>query len=695
MPPARPDGRPTPRLPDPVGRLAGPLTARRLAGGVAILAGLLVFAIAHEVFPYHSSNHDEAVYLQQAAMLLDGQLVLRPPVVESFRPWFFVVDGSRLYPKYAPVTAATFAAGKLLGGYRVALGLVGAAVVWLTYAAAAEAFDRPTGAVAALLVAASPLFLVDAAVFLPYVPTLAWNLLFAWAYLRADRTGDRRVAALAGLAVGVAFLARPYTAVLFAAPFLVHALWTLRDLDRAVLSRHAATAALGLCGVAAALAYNAVMTGWPTTFPYEAFAPRDGLGFGYHEIRGYGRVYDIPLALEANARILVEYVTRWSVAPPLGVALGAAGVGVTLAHLRERLHAGASAAPVARRLAVAGLFVSIPLGQLYFWGTLNMLGDLADPTDGLISYLGPYYHVGLVVPTAAFGAHAVVRGGHGLAALLGRRDGRRVRAGLVACLAVLAAATLGLAVNAAAAPLADNHEVTEQYERAYDPIENREFERALVLLPTPYGDWLNHPFQHLRNDPGHDGDVVYAIQHRQFAVRDAFPDRRLYRYVYRGEWSPYTGRAVGPRLQRVRLQHDEEVSLSVTAGVPRFAESVSLRAGTSRNGYAVAGSPGDRIEVTVTFVGGQAVVESPSFDEPVVVPVEGRETLDLRLFVDDGTVDSFSYDVTVPVEYRDGTYRVLTPRLEVCRNPRLCGGEAAYVPGNHRDGIHMNATFDD
>ncbi|MFB6297292.1 MAG: ArnT family glycosyltransferase, partial [Salinirussus sp.] len=581
------------------------------------------------------------------------------------------------------VPAAMFAAGKLLGGYRIALGLVAAAVVWLTYATVAEAFDRPVGLVAAALVSASPAFLVEAAVFLPYVPTLAWNLLFAWAYLRADRTGDWRLGALAGLAVGIGFFARPYTAVLFGAPFVCHALWSLRTLDRTVVLRHALTAALGLAGVLATLGYNAVLTGSPTTFPYEAFAPLDGLGFGYREIAGYSRVYDPALALRANARNLAQYVTNWSVAAPLGPLLALVGLGAVLARERTRRDP--------RTLVIAGLAVSVPVGQLYFWGTLNLLGDLSDPTDGLISFLGPYYHLSLIVPTAAFGAYALVAGWRRLDPLA-TGEGDRSHPG-VAALVVAGALLVLLSASAVAAPLSANAEVTEQYEVAYEPIEQQSFENALVFLPTPYGDWLNHPFQALRNDPGYDGEVVYALETQQFAVVDAFPDRDIYRYTYRGEWLPFAGEAVQPSLQEIHLAEGETVHLTVTAGVPRFAESVSARVSTAEDSDTAVAAVEEELRLTVTVTDGRAVVDSPSFADPAAVELDGRETLDVRLFVATGGTGAFSYDVVVPVETRDGTVRALTPRLEVCRSPRLCGGEAAYVPGHHREGITLDARF--
>ncbi|WP_368407707.1 ArnT family glycosyltransferase [Halorussus amylolyticus] len=220
---------------------------RLLAGALALLAGGVVLFLATELFPYHTPNHDEGVYLQQATMLLEGKLFVRPPVPDAFRPWFFVEDGAQLYPKYAPIPAAMFAVGELLGGYRTALALVAAGNVGLTTLLVAEAFDRRTGLLAGAFLLASPLFLVDSSIFLPYAPTTFWNLVFAVAYVRGARAESRNTprtasrgrapqalarasygyAALAGLAIGIAFFSRPYTAVLFAAPFIAHALYSL------------------------------------------------------------------------------------------------------------------------------------------------------------------------------------------------------------------------------------------------------------------------------------------------------------------------------------------------------------------------------------------------------------------------------------------------------------------------------------
>ncbi|WP_225334202.1 DUF7846 domain-containing protein [Halomicrobium urmianum] len=661
-----------------------PVRRHRLAvAGLAAVAALLVYAVAHGVFPYHTSNHDEAVYLQQAAMLLDGQLYLSPPVTESFHPWFFVESDAGLYPKYSPVPAAMFAVGKLLGGYRIALALIAAGVVALTARVGSEVFGRRTGYLAAVLLLASPLFLLNASVFLPYVPTTLWNLAFAAAYLHADRTGSRRAAAVAGLAVAAAFFARPYTAVLFAAPFVAHAVWTLRTLDRPVLLRQSLTGAFGLLGVVAALGYNAVVTGDPLLFPYEAFAPRDGLGFGQREILGYERDYTPALALRANAEVLWAYAARWVVAGALGTL--AAFLGLAVAARR-----GLSD----RQAVVAGIGLTVPLGNVYFWGNLNVLGDLDAAGDGLISYLGPYYHVDLLVPTALFAAVGLRFAGQWIREAVRSRPLIPPRTAVAALL--VGAAVIGAAgVGATAAPLADNYAVTERYETAYEPVEDRSFEHALVFLPTPYGDWLNHPFQALRNDPGYDGDAVYALRDRQFAVVDAFPDRTLYRYTYRGPWAPTAGATVEPHLQEIRHVRGESVYQDVAAGVPDGAELIAVEIAASGQRDSTTVTAPSSFSGTLTVSNGTATLAGPALDDSLSVPVDGRETVETSIFVDYGTGAGFTYRLEHPVDAAGGAVRALTPYAEVCRGADRCGGESAYVPGAHRDGIRVNATIHD
>ena len=657
----------------------------RLAALALALAGaLLIWIVSTELFPSHSLNHDEGVYLQQAAMLLEGQLRLQPPVDDAFRPWFFVESDAGLYPKYAPVPAGMFALGELFGSYRLALSAIAAGILALVAGVGAELFDRRTGLGATLFVLASPLFVLDASVFLPYAPTTLLNLAFAYAYLRADRTGDRRWATAAGAAVGLAFFARPFTAMLFATPFVAHALWTLAADWRTALPRQGATAGLGLAGVAVTLSYNDALTGSPWLFPYEAFAPEDGLGFGHREILNHAVEYTPELALDANWQVLTAFAGRWIAGGVVGTALAVAGLVVAVRR-----------GPDARQAAMAGVGVSVPLGNLYFWGNYNVLGSLDHAGDGLIAALGPYYHFDLLVPTALFTAVAVVTGLETLRRRLGARLDRRTALVGVAIVALVGALAIGgITAGQAAGPVERNAGVTDTYERVYEPFEPEPPAEAAVLVPTPYGPWLGHPFQTLRNDPGYDGRTVYAMDWRPLAVADAYPDRDLYRFGYRGVWDPLDGSPESARLQRVHELSSDAVTLNATLGLPEAVTSMTVTIETDdARAHYVATATGEALAFDLTIGDGTVRIEGPL--EPVgkeTVAVDGREDVRVTAFADDG-VSGFEYRLSVPVETRDDGVRALTPRVEYCIDVRACGGAATYIPDEAPEGVFVRTDL--
>jgi len=690
---------------------------RLLAGLVALAAGVAVFVLAHELFPYHSSNNDEGVYLQQAAMLLEGQLRLRPgsPALrEAFHPWFFVEDDRGFYSKYSPVPSAVFALGKLAGGYRLALFGVAAANVALAYGLAAAAFDERTGLLAAATMAAAPLFLLNSAVFLPYAPTTALNLLFALSYVRSVRRGDGRYAALAGVAVGLAFFARPYTALLFALPFVAHAgVRTLRAFpdDRPVAVRHGLTAALGLAFVGVTLGYNAVVTGSPLLFPYQAFAPLDGIGFGQRRILGHEAVYTPGLALRANAIVVWTFATRWFTAGPVGTL--AALVGVAAAAAGARREGFGSDRPLGGRALQAllvAVVASVVLGNVYFWGNLNVLGRLSVPGDGLVSVLGPFYHFDLLAPLSAFAAHGTLSVADRVrAAAREHASGRAARVAVVVALAV-SLPVVGVAqADALGPPVETNAAYTEKYDRAYAPFERAGFENALVFLPPEYGEWRNHPFQYLRNDPAFDGPAVYAMSlgpATDFALVDAYPDRTYYRYRYHGAWTPDPDDQVVPVLERVEVRETASLTAATTVAVPERVSTVTV--GVAVDGvvhrYDHAGDPPGALTVdwTVTPDGVTVAGEglAPRTDEDAApVPIEDAEVVALTVTLTEPSGATLTYreELTV-VATGDRVRAVWPPESSVCTLVTECGLDGTYVPDRpdtRPSGIATNTSVAD
>jgi hypothetical protein len=658
--------------------------------GLAALAAGAAYAVSVGVFPYHSLNHDEGVYLQQAAMLLEGELFLQPPVAEAFRPWFFVESARGLYPKYSPPTAAVYALGELAGNARYALAGVAAANVALLYGVVREAWDRRTAAVAAVALLASPLFLVQSGVFLPYAPTTMLNLAFALAYFRAERTGSTRLAGLAGLAVGAAFFARPYTAVLFAAPFVAHAVWTLRDPLRArdarapVLARRLATAGLGLLGVGVALGYNAVVTGDPVVFPYQAFAPLDGLGFGHRELLGYEQEYTLSLAVRSNAEVVGTFLLDWAPFGALGSLLAAVG-----------LFASRTGGWAWQQRTVAGVAATVVAGNVAFWGNRNVLGSLADPADGLVSNLGPHYHFDLLLPASAFAAVGSLAVAARLRRVASERlDGPQASAVGLAVLLVSGAVLGASAATATDAKLRENAAVTADYEAAYAPFEPEPPENAVVFLPDTYGDWLAHPFQALRNDPGFDGETLYALDDHALDVAAAYPDRALYRYSYRGAWTPGAGDPVDPVLREVDVAAGESVRVNASVGLPSWAAAatVTVASGDRREFYALEdASSRDAASLSLVVADGRVRPEGPvTPTRNASLPLDGDVTL--TVLVDGGYGAGFQYRLDVPVAADEDGYRAVSPARALCTDLQNCEDGSTYVAGAGPDGAWLNAT---
>ncbi|SDM51691.1 Dolichyl-phosphate-mannose-protein mannosyltransferase [Haloarchaeobius iranensis] len=692
---------------------------------LAALAAAVVFVVATELFPYHSANHDEGVYLHQASLLLDGQLYAYPPdgLTEAFRPWFFVTDGESMYPKYAPVPSAIFALGLALGEPRLSLAAVAAGIVALTAALGTEAFDRRVGLLAGVLVLLTPTFLLTTSVFLPYAPATLLNLAFALAYVRAHRRHSRRYAVLAGVAVALAFFARPYTAVLFALPFVGHACWTLatayrrRDgstdeyLQHGVVARNLVVAALGLVGVLTTLGYNWLLTGDPLVFPYAAFAPLDGLGFGQRRILEHDLVYTPALAVRTNLVLLWESATRWTVGGWLGTAAFLGGAG---AWLVRRLVAPDSSPTLDRphcsddclALLLLAVVPAVCVGNLAFWGTYNVSSGPSELGDGLLSLFGPLYHFDLVVPLATFGAFGVVTAADRLRAAVTARRSKTAARVVLAALLVVSLPAVGVAErDALDAPVTEHAETTEKYGTIYEPVLAQEFDDAVVFVPTPYGDWLAHPFQTLRNDAGYDGDVVYALDRgptSDFAVLRATGDRTPYRFTYHGEWVPdATDRPIG-KLERLELRSGEQLSGTTRVGVPRGASSAIVRLegdGEVRE-FAVEGAVDgslaanwtvgpDGLRLTdddVQALGGDRSVPlngTTEFAVAVVLTYEGGATLTYRQEFDARRTD-------------DGVQVVWPPASSVCRLVVDCGLEGTYLPDHpdeHFDGVWLNGTL--
>jgi len=500
----------------PWARLGGPGLAV-LALAACSLAGSLILQAV--LYPRGSGDADEAAYVLQARMLLDGRLTLDAHTVEPFfRPWLTGVHGDQVFTKYLPGWPALLAASQVLfGTMAVAPAAIGACWVIGTYLLARELFhDTWTALAAAAVVALSPLVLVHTALPLAYAPSAALLTLASAFLLRGVRTGLRRFLVAGGAVVGFVLLIRPFDAILVVVPLVLFAVARMRRTPTALLTRSVWAALGALPLVALLLAFCWHVTGSPLRLPQTASDPLDTFGFGPRRILPSEPtfLYTRHLAVQALSET-VSTAPSWYFGGLGLIALAVVGLAAPK-HRLERL----------LLLATTGAVLG---GYFFWWGSAFAMAGLRDG-------LGPHYHLAGFTPVIILAAS----GARWLWTLLPERP-RAARSahrapspGLVRPTA-LALAAIGLA--ALTMPTLSARIDVQRYVNT-----NNDFLDALipahlpgaaviVVSPSVPTRYTQVAYQALRNSPDLSGPVVYAadIGPGLAALPDRMPDRTIYR----------------------------------------------------------------------------------------------------------------------------------------------------------------------
>jgi hypothetical protein len=256
-------------------------------------------------------------------------------------------------------------------------------------------------------------------------------------------------------------------------------------------------------------------------------------------------------------------------------------------------------------------------------------------------------------------------------------------------------------------PVEENAAYTGKLERAYEPFRTTDTTDGLVFVPPEYGEWRNHPFQWLRNDPGFDGPTVYAISRgpdADFAVLDSHPNRSYFRYRYHGDWNPDPHDRVYPVLERIRLKEGPELTARTEATVPDriVRASVAVSNGETVRRYDYAGDPPDALAVNwtiapdgVAVAGENLTPRAEGHGDPL--PITGTDEIALTVTITEPGGGTLTYREAVTVRTTDrGVQAVWPPETSVCIAVTECGLEGTYVPDRpdtRPDGIATNTTL--
>ena len=516
------------RLPRPARKWSRHGTA---VAALSVVSALGAVAVSQLVFPFLSINNDEAINRLQAEALAHGRLfVPAPAIADAFRPWLAAVSGDVYVLKYTPVVPAMMAASQALtGGFALHLALVAAATVAVTYLLAVEVLgDRTEALVATALVTMSPLVVVQSGLLLSYLPNLLLLEVFAWGLLRGLASGRRLLLVLGGAALGLAFFARSFDALVVAAPVVVGAVAVHR---RRLSLGHAASflapATLGLVGL---LAFNRAATGSALRLPFALLEPSDALGFGTRRLYGTDAPHQFGIreglsGILGHGALLNVWVAGGS------ILLVAAVVTV----LRRRVD------------GVGWSFVAIalvlPLSYAFFWGPWN-----ATVLWGGTRYVGPFYFLPVVLPLALFAGRGLVDL-HRSAPRMAAGAGAAITAVTAISLAVILTANTGFARNdAALARLLEGRSPKEL---------------VFATMPTPF---LMHPTAVISNRWDLGGPIVYAVERGDddLDVARMLPGHTPFRLRFEAEYRN-PDEVLRARLEELRLATGDRLPLRLTA----------------------------------------------------------------------------------------------------------------------------------
>jgi 4-amino-4-deoxy-L-arabinose transferase-like glycosyltransferase len=220
---------------------------------VSVLLGWLVFERVPHV-------PDEVAYWFQAKYFSAGRLYLpAPPDPAAFELPHTLVDGGRWYGIFPPGWPAVLALGMWLGAPWVVNPLLGAAAILLLHRLAASLYSRRVADITAVIVAASPMFLLMSAGLMSHPLSLVLGLLAVLGWRRGVQEHSPGWALSGGLALGGLVLTRPLEGAVIT---VVLAAWSAVGLvGRARPRRLAGFLIVAIATGAATLPYNGALTG--------------------------------------------------------------------------------------------------------------------------------------------------------------------------------------------------------------------------------------------------------------------------------------------------------------------------------------------------------------------------------------------------------------------------------------------------
>ncbi len=253
---------------------------------------LLVFitsnAVSYLVFTHYPEYQDEHSYIFQAKLFASARISSDAVDPALFSNIYLInentLENGRRYSKYPPGHPLLLAIGQLIGAIWLIPPILGGLGAVVMYYVAKEYFDKKTAILASLFTATSPFVTLMSATYLSHTTCLLFLAIFTLYFKRTLSGNHRYDPYIAGAALGMVALTRPYAAVSYVPPFAIYCLLAFHSdaggrvrisADKKTVKRLILLFTTVAVLTAAHLGYNRLQTGDPLVFPFNVANPHE------------------------------------------------------------------------------------------------------------------------------------------------------------------------------------------------------------------------------------------------------------------------------------------------------------------------------------------------------------------------------------------------------------------------------------
>jgi len=248
---------------------------------IFIATVLIANLISFLVFEHFPHDVDNVARLFQAKTFLEFKLSTDVPShSEFFQGSAMVVKDGKFFSKYNPGSSLVYAFWWKLTGRPWGINplLSGLTLISLFFIFK-NWYDEKTAKLALIFIFFSPFYLFMSSSYHSHFPVLFFLVIFLLFLMKGNTTSKWYYFALSGFSLGMAFMTRPYTAILVSIPGIVwlFSMHKFKSLPKRLLAFSMAFA----IPFSLLLLYNYFLTGNPLLFPFHIAGPEQKIGFGY------------------------------------------------------------------------------------------------------------------------------------------------------------------------------------------------------------------------------------------------------------------------------------------------------------------------------------------------------------------------------------------------------------------------------